>query len=49
VTAIEVRDLTKRYGELAAVDEVSFEVPGGRLLAMLGPNGAGKTTTVKPC
>jgi ABC-2 type transport system ATP-binding protein len=48
MTAIEVRELTKRYGELAAVDDVSFTVPEGRLLAMLGPNGAGKTTTVKP-
>ncbi len=45
--AITAEHLTKRYGELAAVDDVSFEVPAGQLLAILGPNGAGKTTTLE--
>jgi ABC-2 type transport system ATP-binding protein len=47
VTAVAVEHLTKRYGQLAAVDDVSFEVPDGQLLAVLGPNGAGKTTTLE--
>jgi ABC-2 type transport system ATP-binding protein len=44
---IEVRGLTKRYGRLAAVDDVSFHVDKGEILGFLGPNGAGKTTTVR--
>jgi ABC-2 type transport system ATP-binding protein len=47
VSAVVAEHLTKRYGALAAVDDVSFEVPGGQLLAVLGPNGAGKTTTLE--
>jgi len=39
--------LTKRYGALTAVDEVSFEVAPGEVLGFLGPNGAGKTTTMR--
>lgn len=39
--------VTKRYGSLTAVDNVSFEVPNGSFLALLGPNGAGKSTLVK--
>ena len=46
-TTITVEHLTKRYGDLAAVDDVSFDVPTGQLVAVLGPNGAGKTTTVE--
>jgi ABC-2 type transport system ATP-binding protein len=47
VNAITVEHLTKRYGGLAAVDDVSFTVPAGQLVAVLGPNGAGKTTTLE--
>jgi ABC-2 type transport system ATP-binding protein len=47
VSVITVGHLTKRYGGFAAVDDVSFEVPRGQLLAVLGPNGAGKTTTLE--
>jgi ABC-2 type transport system ATP-binding protein len=43
--AIEVRDLTKVYGSLLAVDHVSFKVRRGEIFGFLGPNGAGKTTT----
>ncbi len=45
--AIEVEKLTKRYGELQAVDDISFKVMRGEVFALLGPNGAGKTTTVE--
>jgi ABC-2 type transport system ATP-binding protein len=45
--AIEVRDLTTRYGELTAVDQLSFALAPGTITALLGPNGAGKTTTVE--
>jgi ABC-2 type transport system ATP-binding protein len=45
--AIEVVTLTKRYGDLTAVNGVSFTVDRGEIFAFLGPNGAGKTTTVE--
>ena len=45
--AVEVRNLTKRYGQLVAVDGISFEVRRGELFGFLGPNGAGKTTTAR--
>lgn len=44
---IRVRDLVKVYGELRAVDGISFDVEEGEVFAFLGPNGAGKTTTVE--
>ena len=45
--AISVENLTKRYGELTAVNGISFDVKRGEIFAFLGPNGAGKTTTVE--
>jgi ABC-2 type transport system ATP-binding protein len=44
---IEVDKLTKRYGDLLAVNDISFTVNKGEVFALLGPNGAGKTTTVE--
>jgi len=44
---IELKNVTKRYGSLTAVDDVSFSVQAGEYFALLGPNGAGKTTIVK--
>ena len=46
-TRIEVRDLTKKFGSLVAVDNLSFSVEPGRITGFLGPNGAGKTTTLR--
>ena len=44
--AIAVHDLRKAYGQITAVDGISFEVPRGETFGLLGPNGAGKTTTI---
>ena len=44
---IVARDLTKRYGDLTAVDGISFTVQAGECFGFLGPNGAGKTTTIR--
>ena len=44
---IEVEHITKRYGRVTAVDDVSFKVDRGEILGFLGPNGAGKTTTMR--
>lgn len=46
-TVVEVKNLTKRYGDLIAVNEVSFDIEKGEIFGLLGPNGAGKTTTVE--
>ena len=44
---IEIRNLSKRFGALTAVDDVTFTVNRGEVLGFLGPNGAGKSTTMK--
>ena len=44
--AINIENLTKSYGETLAVDQLSLDVPAGRLFGFLGPNGAGKSTTI---
>lgn len=44
---VEVRNLTRRYGDILAVDHISFTVNRGEVVALLGPNGAGKSTTMK--
>jgi len=44
---IEVENLTKKFGNFTAVNDISFSVPEGEIFAFLGPNGAGKTTTIK--
>jgi ABC-2 type transport system ATP-binding protein len=44
---VEVRGLTKRYGDVTAVNEVSFDIEKGEIFGLLGPNGAGKTTTIE--
>ena len=44
---IEVKNLTKRYGPVVAVDDISFSVDSGEIIGFLGPNGAGKTTTMR--
>ncbi|HYV96551.1 MAG TPA: ABC transporter ATP-binding protein [Gemmatimonadaceae bacterium] len=45
--AVEVRGLTRRFGDFVAVDNVTFDVEKGEIFGFLGPNGAGKTTTIK--
>ena len=47
MTAIRVEDLRKDYGNVHAVDGLSFSVAAGEVFALVGPNGAGKTTTVE--
>jgi ABC-2 type transport system ATP-binding protein len=49
VAAVEVSELTVRYGSLVAVDAVSFTAEAGSITAVLGPNGAGKTSTIEVC
>jgi len=44
---VEVKNLTKRFGEFTAVDGISFDIQPGEILGLLGPNGAGKTTTIQ--
>ena len=46
-SAVEIRDLTRRFGDFTAVDRISLTVPKGEIFGFLGPNGAGKSTTIK--
>ena len=45
--AIEIRGLTRRFGDVTAVDELTLDVPRGKLFGLVGPDGAGKTTTLR--
>jgi ABC-2 type transport system ATP-binding protein len=47
MSVIEVKNLHKRYGDLVAVNDISFSVEAGEIFGIVGPNGAGKTTTVE--
>lgn len=47
MAAVEVEGLRKTYGDVVAVDDLSFTIAEGEVFALLGPNGAGKTTTVE--
>ena len=47
VIGLKLNHLTKKYGQLAAVDNLSLEIPNGRMFGLLGGNGAGKTTTFR--
>ena len=44
---LKVENLSKNYGDVRAVDDISFEMEEGRCFGLLGPNGAGKTTTIE--
>ncbi|MES2016940.1 MAG: ABC transporter ATP-binding protein [Pseudomonadota bacterium] len=44
---ISAKGLSKRYGKHVAVDNISFEIPAGKIIGLIGPNGSGKTTTLK--
>jgi ABC-type multidrug transport system ATPase subunit len=45
--AIEIRHVTKHFGSVAAVDDVTLDVPEGSIYGFIGPNGSGKTTTIR--
>lgn len=47
MNVLELRDVTKKYGEFTAVDSVSLEIEKGKVLSLLGPSGCGKTTTLR--
>jgi ABC-type multidrug transport system ATPase subunit len=43
---IQIQNLTKKFGNVAAVDNLTLDIQGGEILGLLGPNGAGKTTII---
>ena len=47
MASVELRDLTKRYGPVAVVDDISLTIEHGHLVCLLGPSGCGKTTTLR--
>jgi ABC-2 type transport system ATP-binding protein len=47
MSVINVQNVSKIFGDMKAVDKVSFEIPAGKIYGILGPNGAGKTTTIR--
>jgi len=47
MSEIEIRGLTKTFGNLVAVEDLSLQIPRGNIFGFLGPNGSGKSTTVK--
>ncbi len=44
---VDIRNLTKRYGEFTALDDLTLQIPAGHVLGLIGPNGAGKTTAIR--
>ena len=44
---IEVKNITKKYGNFTAVDNINFKIEEGEIIGLLGPNGAGKSTTIE--
>ena len=47
VKVVELANVTKRFGDIAAVDQLSFHVETGQIISLLGPSGCGKTTTLR--
>ena len=47
MSIVELQNVSKRYGSVQAMDQISFSIPRGCVFALLGENGAGKTTTIK--
>src|ERR1041384_4879921 len=47
MSAIQIRSVTKRFGSVTAVDQLTLDVPDGSIYGFIGPNGSGKTTTIR--